>query len=400
MSVCVICYAVRRTWLSIATWTYFLFSHYHDNMEVQASVCELVQENHRLVRQRGGEAGCSGLTGKDILSGNQEAQWGAVGTAAVSSLELDEQQQPSTRNAQYNTQMTISHAVRKRRAGQRLWKSEMCPCCELVTPTVITSWEEIGHLALSWPSSSPLMSSPVTLLLCLSWPFTDSAWGWSLIGMTFSYNISCHGGNYSYTLYLLCRGLFDLLPFWLITIRLSRYYIMRRKRERGDRRGDGESAGEGHWHSFTSSAFCRNKHSRCNAPAIPPLPFLLNVASLSLPAFMSSPSHLVLSLSVPLSLSLPRCFWQIQFIPSAFQPLQWLHGLATQLGAHYLLIHRLEEDRQRQPFFFSSSAPSPSIILSLSLPGRFLSKRVLFLFLLFPTPPITPSAPAHLLHGA
>lgn len=66
-----------------------------------------------------------------------------------------------------------------------------------------------------------------------------------------------------------------------------------------------------------------------------------------------------------------------------FQPLQWLHGLATQLGAHYLLIHRLK-DRQRQPVPFLSSTPPPlpSLYLSLSLffsCGHFLSKRVLFL---------------------
>lgn len=75
---------------------------------------------------------------------------------------------------------------------------------------------------------------------------------WNLIGMTFSYNISCHCKNYSHTRYLLNQGPpFDLLPFCLITIRLSRYYIIQRKRDRRQIETEMGSTGNGHWHSFS-----------------------------------------------------------------------------------------------------------------------------------------------------
>lgn len=131
-----------------------------------------------------------------------------------------------------------------------------------------------------------------------------------------------------------------------------------------------------HWMAtgicFPSFAFSWNARFHCKAFIILLLPRLLNEMSLShMPLFL--PSHLVLSLFALPSISLPSCVWQIQLIPTAFQPPQWLHGLATQLGAHYLLMHRAK-DRQRQsvPFCCVQLA---SIILSPSLPRHFLSKK-------------------------
>lgn len=121
-----------------------------------------------------------------------------------------------------------------------------------------------------------------------------------------------------------------------------------------------------HWTAtgtcFPSFAFCWNARFHCNAFIILPLPRPLNEVSLShIPLFLSS--HLVLSLFALPSISLPSCVWQIQLIPTAFQPPQWLHGLAPQLGAHYLLIHRAK-DWQRVCAFFVVCSLLPSFYLS------------------------------------
>ena len=96
--------------------------------------------------------------------------------------------------------------------------------------------------------------------------------------------------------------------------------------------------------------------------------------------FSRSPCALSFCSTIALSLC-PGVFGRYSSFPLILQPLQWLHGLATQLGAHYLLIHR-REDRQRQPAPFLCWALSAPIILSLSLslslslpPQHFLSKK-------------------------
>ena len=81
--------------------------------------------------------------------------------------------------------------------------------------------------------------------------------------------------------------------------------------------------------------------------------------------FSRSPCALSFCSTIALSLC-PGVFGRYSSFPLILQPLQWLHGLATQLGAHYLLIHR-REDRQRQPAPFLCWALSAPIILSLSL---------------------------------
>lgn len=112
-----------------------------------------------------------------------------------------------------------------------------------------------------------------------------------------------------------------------------------------------------HWGGKVFSLYCPD--------GFPSLTFHLSLTSIPR-TFIFSPSRLCVSLS----LSLARYIWQIQSIHTHFQALKWLHGLATQLGAHYLLIHRLE-DRQRQSAFLLCSL-LPSFYISFS-PGTFSS---------------------------
>ena len=93
--------------------------------------------------------------------------------------------------------------------------------------------------------------------------------------------------------------------------------------------------------------------------------------------FSRSPCALSVCSTIALSLC-PGVFGRYSSFPLILQPLQWLHGLATQLGAHYLLIHR-RDDRQRRPApFLCRALPAPIILslsLSLSPPQHFLSKK-------------------------
>lgn len=135
-------------------------------------------------------------------------------------------------------------------------------------------------------------------------------------------------------------------------------------------------------------------------PSFPLYPFSLMCRLYLASLYFVSRSPCPLSLSVPLSPSLPRCIRQILLIPTAFQPLQWLHGLATQLGAHYSLIHRLE-DRQRLSVPFLLCAPRFHHFISLSPQALFKQKGAISL----PPPPShsshhtlrysTSSLPAH-----
>lgn len=189
--------------------------------------------------------------------------------------------------------------------------------------------------------------------------------------MTFSYNIICLSENYSYTVYLLNQGPpFDLLPFWLITIRMSRYYIIQRDRERGDKCRERDRAHrQGPLALFSSSAFCWNKHFHCNAPVTPPLPFLLNVVSLS---------HIPL-LFLTLTLCSLFLFLYHSLCPSVFGRYSSFPQLSTPAVTPWpgytirsSLLANTQTRRQTKAVcaFFVVHAPLPSIYLSLS-PGTF-----------------------------
>lgn len=133
----------------------------------------------QLISQRGSEARWTRLTGEDELSGNQEAQWGpsTLWSCRDRFRQTNTAHAPAVKHTKHtNLTSPARYTRREREELNREHQSELSLWCELIALSVITSWEEIGHLILWWPFSSPFMSFPVTLLLCLSWPFTDSTW--------------------------------------------------------------------------------------------------------------------------------------------------------------------------------------------------------------------------------
>lgn len=82
-------------------------------------------------------------------------------------------------NVQKSTQINIYHAstfchTAAREDLNRVWEREVFPMLWTHCPYCNYQLGKTGHLVLSWPFSSPLMSFPVTLRLRLGWPFTDS----------------------------------------------------------------------------------------------------------------------------------------------------------------------------------------------------------------------------------
>lgn len=159
-------------------------------------------------------------------------------------------------------------------------------------------------ISLSCDLSHHPLSFPVMSLLFLGWPFIHGAQtrillGWPLLTSSAatlttphtlsSFQTETPGVTYYH---------FDSLPFAWVDIIL---YTGSRQTERSQRPLALSS----------SSEFCRYKHPCCNTPVTPPLPLPPNIPTCFSHLFISSVAQLVHSLTVWLSLSLPRCYWQI-----------------------------------------------------------------------------------------